>query len=60
MKTFRIEPVTSEDSTITVEYDGNHIYISSDIMPIVCSDAQADKLGQILIDTRHIEDYMDQ
>lgn len=48
MKVIRIEPVTNEDSTITVEYDNKHVYISSDVMPIVCSDDQAYKLGEIL------------
>ena len=48
MKIIRVQPVTSEDSEITLEFDGKHVYITTDIVPIVCSQEQADRLGLIL------------
>lgn len=56
MKIIRVEPVTSEDSTITIEYDNKHVYISADVMPIVCSDKQSYKLGEILQYPHTIQD----
>lgn len=48
MKIINVEPVTSEDSRLTVEYNSNHVIINSDITPIICSEEQADRLGEIL------------
>lgn len=56
MKIVNVEPVTSEDSRVTLEFDSKHIYISSDISPIVCSYAQADRIAELIMNPQEIPD----
>lgn len=56
MKIITIQPVKEEDLSIILEYDGQHVYISSDVSPIVCSQEQADRLGELLRSPHKIPD----
>jgi hypothetical protein len=56
MKTITVKPVTSEDLEVTVEFDGQHVYINSELSPIICSQEQADRLGEILKNPEKITD----
>ena len=56
MKVIRVEPVTTEDSEVTLEFVSKHVYISSDTSPIVCSEQQAHKIGELLQHPHKIPD----
>jgi hypothetical protein len=56
MKVITVKPATSEDENIIVEFDGQNVYISSDLSPIVCSPSQAHLLGEFLQNPERIPD----